>query len=190
MFEIIKFNEHIGVNQKYLLLSKEERITKTLQETYENRIVTDMGVILTINHINHIEGGNIIIDDPRVHYNVEFDALVFVPKLYEIVDGVVVDIVDFGVFIRFGPIDALCHISQVIDGYLDSDKSEKIITVKNTQKKLKIGDVVRCRIIALSINKKEINKIIVTMRQKGLGSIDWIEQDKKEKAKKGKTAKK
>ena len=190
MFEIIKFNKHINVSQKYLMLNKEERITKTLQETYENKIVTDLGVILTINKINKIEGGSIIIDDPKVHYDVNFDALVFVPKLYEVVEGIVVDIVDFGVFIRFGPIDALCHISQVIDGYIDMDNNARIINVKNTKKKLKIGDIVRCRIIALSINKKEINKIIVTMRQKGLGNIDWIEQDKKERAKKEKTSKK
>lgn len=125
-----------------------------------------------------------------MHYNVDFDALVFVPKIYEVVEGVVADIVDFGVFIRFGPIDALCHISQVIDGYLDMDKSAKTISVKNTNKNLKIGDIVRCRIIALSINKKEVNKIIVTMRQKGLGNVDWIEQDKKDKVKKEKTTKK
>ncbi|MCK5176423.1 MAG: DNA-directed RNA polymerase [Candidatus Aenigmarchaeota archaeon] len=186
MFEIIKFKEHINVNQNYMTLEKDERVMRTLQENYENKILTDMGVILTVNKVDSIEGGYIEIDNPRIQYNVVFEALVFVPRIYEVVEGVVVDIVDFGVFIRFGPIDGLCHISQLVDGYIDMDKSTKTITIKKTKKRLKIGDVVRCRVIALSINKKEINKIIVTMRQKGLGAIDWIESDKKEKLKKSK----
>ncbi|OYT34713.1 MAG: DNA-directed RNA polymerase [Candidatus Aenigmarchaeota archaeon ex4484_52] len=183
MFEIIKIKDNISVPQQFLNLNKEERVLNTLQDFYEDKIMPDIGVVISIIKVNSIEGGYINIDDPKIHYTTSFDALIFIPKLHQIIEGYVVDIVDFGVFIRFGPIDALCHISQVVDGYINIDKKAKIISIKNTKKRLKIGDLVRCRIIGVSLNKKEINKIIVTMRQKGLGCIEWIESDKKEKAK-------
>jgi DNA-directed RNA polymerase subunit E' len=44
---------------------------------------------------------------------------------------------------------------------------------------------VRARIIAVSFGKEE-NKIGLTMRQAGLGAIQWIEDDKR-KQKKGKS---
>ena len=112
--------------------------------------------------------------------------MLFVPKIHEIVEGQVIDITDFGVFVRFGPIDGMCHISQVINDYVSRDPKANVIVAKKSGKVLKIGDMVRARITAISLEKREVNKITITMRQDGLGSLDWIAADKKEKEKKAK----
>src|SRR3972149_6368609 len=59
--------------------------------------------------------GRIVHGDGAVYQSVKYDAVVFTPQLQEIVDGTVVEILKFGAFIRFGPLDGLLHISQVMD---------------------------------------------------------------------------
>ena len=44
---------------------------------------------------------------------VNFNAMTFFPKLQELVEGEIVEITDFGAFVRIGPTDALLHLSQV-----------------------------------------------------------------------------
>lgn len=57
---------------------------------------------------------------------------------------------------------------------------------KSSKRSLKSGDTCVARIVAIS-HKGESPKIGLTMRQPGLGKLDWI---KEEKAKKEKDAKK
>jgi len=58
-------------------------------------------------------------EEHSTKYNLKH--LTFYPKLQEIVQGEIVDITDFGAFVRIGPTDALLHLSQVMDDYLKSD---------------------------------------------------------------------
>ena len=71
--------------------------------------------------------GKMIPGDGGTFHRVEFQALTFYPKLQEIVNGELVDITDFGAFVRIGPTDALLHLSQVMDDYLKSDVASGII---------------------------------------------------------------
>jgi len=43
---------------------------------------------------------------------------------------------------------------------------------------LKVGDVCRARIIAVSFKDVTNPKINVTMRQQGLGKLEWLEEEK------------
>ena len=112
--------------------------------------------------------------------------LVFKPKMQEIVEGEVVEIVAFGAFVAIGPLDGLLHISQITDEYISYDeKGEKLVT-KDTGKTLGEGDKLRARIVAISLNEMDPgdSKIGLTMRQPGLGKLEWIEEER-EKEKKG-----
>lgn len=188
MFEIATFEDEIRVPPENIGGKKEEVVLKSLVQKYENHILPDVGTILAVTQASDVKGGIIKADDPGIFYSAKFEAMLFVPKLHEVVEGHVIDITDFGVFVRFGPIDGMCHISQVINDYVNRDPKANVIVAKKSGKILKIGDMVRARITAISLEKKEVNKITITMRQEGLGSIDWIEADKKEKEKKAKKA--
>jgi DNA-directed RNA polymerase subunit E' len=71
-----------------------------------------------------------------------------------------------------------------MDDFVSFDNKSSVFLGKESKKTLKEGDLVRARIISISLGKEE-NKIGLTMRQPMLGSLTWIEEEKK-KAKKAK----
>jgi DNA-directed RNA polymerase subunit E' len=97
--------------------------------------------------------------------------------MQEIVEGEVVEIVKFGAFIGIGPFDGLLHVSQITNEYISYDEKNARLASKESNKSLGEGDRVRARIIAISLNEKEPreSKIGLTMRQTGLGKIEWLE---------------
>ena len=84
-------------------------------------INAELGYIIMILDAKVDEMGKMIAGDWGTFHKVQFEALTFYPKLQEIVQGEIVDITDFGAFVRIGPTDALLHLSQVMDDYLKSD---------------------------------------------------------------------
>ncbi len=154
---------------------------------YEGKLDKNLGVILAITKIIKIGEGKIVPGDGAVYHDVTFEALVFKPELHEVVEAEVVEVVNFGAFVRFGPLDGLIHVSQIMDDYIVYDKKREVLIGKQTNRVLMPGDKVRARIVTISLNpdKKE-TKINLTMRQPGLGKLEWIEEEKKamkEKAK-------
>ena len=98
--------------------------------------------------------------------------------------GKISDVTDFGAFIDIGSIDGMVHISQTMDDFVSYNKSN-VLTGKESKKVLKSGDDCRARIIAVSFKNVKDPKIGLTMRQPGLGNLNWIDEDiKKEKGKK------
>ncbi len=106
------------------------------------------------------------------------------------VEGEIVEITDFGAFVRIGPTDALLHLSQITDDYLTSDVKQGMILASQSKRILKVGSKVRVRITAVSLPRgAALGKIGVTCRQPFLGAWEWIEEDVA-KAQKGIAAKK
>jgi len=52
---------------------------------------------------------------------------------------------------------------------------------KKTRKVLKIKDLVRARVISISYKDITNIKVALTMRQVGLGKLDWLKEEKKKK---------
>ena len=183
MFELLTIEDNVRVSPEHIGLGKKEAVIASLASKYENKIIMEYGVVLAITDVLEVTGGTIEVDDAGIYYSAKFTAMTFVPKLHEVVEGTVVDITDFGVFVRFGPIDGMCHISQIVNDFISYDRKSGILSGKDSNKNLKIGDEVRARIIGISLDKKEINKINITMRQPGLGAIAWLEAEKEAKLK-------
>ncbi len=123
--------------------------------------------------------------DGATYHKVTFKALAFYPKLQEIIEGEVVEITDFGAFVRIGPTDALLHLSQITDDYLKSDVKQGVIVANQTARSLKIGSKIRARITAVSLGKGAgMGKIGITCRQPFLGAVEWV-ADEIKKAKAG-----
>ncbi|MDQ6722713.1 MAG: S1 RNA-binding domain-containing protein, partial [Thermoproteota archaeon] len=90
----------------------------------------------------------------------------------------VVEITDFGAFVRIGPTDALLHLSQITDDYLKSDVKQGVILSNQSEKTLRIGSKIRARITAISLGKSaSMGKIGITCRQPFLGALDWVERE-------------
>ncbi len=149
-------------------------------------------VIVLLLDLELVGDGVIVPGDGAVYQRVKFKALAYHPEMQEPVLGYVVDILKFGAFIRIGPLDGLLHISQVMDDVIDVDVENKRLIGKESKKVLRVGDKTISRVVALTINdaNPRHSKIGLTMRQPGLGKIEWIEElvkgDKKEKKEKKK----
>ncbi len=102
--------------------------------------------------------------------------------------GKIIEISDFGAFVNIGPLDGMVHISQAMDDYVSFSKSNTL-TGKETKRSLKVGDVCRAKIIAVSYKDMANPKVGLTMRQQGLGKEEWLAEEKK-KTKEGKEDKK
>ncbi|MGD8300088.1 MAG: DNA-directed RNA polymerase [Nitrosopumilaceae archaeon] len=149
-----------------------------LKEKYESMINVDLGYIIMILDAKVEEMGKMIAGDGGTFHKVEFDALTFYPKLQEIVHGEIVDITDFGAFVRIGPTDALLHLSQVMDDYLKSDVKSGMILANQSGRTLKVGSTLRSRITAVSLGKAAtMGKIGITCRQPFLGADEWIAEE-------------
>lgn len=180
MYKRLTIEDSVRVPPQHLGNNLEESVLNGLKEK-EGNIHPEIGVIMGIETVEEIEGGEIKPEDAGVHYHTKYKALVFEPELHEVINGEVIDLTEFGAFIRIGPFDGLCHISQVTDDYMNLDEENMMLTSDEQEKSLSTNDVVTTRIIAVSLGNQESNKINLTMRQPGLGKEEWIEQHEEEK---------
>ena len=148
-----------------------------LSEDYEGIITRDYGFIIAIVEVIDVGPGIIIPGNANTFHEVEFSILSFKPMISEVVEGEVVEIVDFGSFIRLGPLDGLVHVSQICDDYISYEQVGNRFIGKETGKILEVNDQVRAKIIAVSLGTGRSGKLGLTMRQKFLGKPDWIEAD-------------
>lgn len=188
MFKMLTVKDIVRVLPTKFNLDTKDAVKESLQETIEGKLNPDIGVFLAVTDVIKIGEGKIVPEDGAVHYPAEFKVLVFRPEVNELVHGEVVDITEFGAFTRIGPIDALIHVSQIMDDKLSYDSKNAIFTGKKTGYKLKEGDVVRTRVVGISLGKSR-SKISLTMRQPCLGALEWIEKDKKKQLKEKKGVK-
>ena len=151
----------------------------------EGQFGPDKSITILIKNVRPKGPGRIVHGDGSVYQTVEFDQVVFKFKENEIIQGQVVQITKYGAFIKFGPLDGLLHISQVMDDRVDVDEENRRLVGKESGRTLNIGDIVRARIISMDINEKnpQDSKIgLVTRGQVGLGKLEWIEEDEKKRS--------
>jgi len=158
-------------------------ISELTSEAYEGKIEENDMLTVLIRDVEPIGLGRIVHGDGAVYQNVRFNALVFRPMIHEVVEGTVCEVLKFGAFIRFGPLDGLLHISQVMDDRIDVDTDNQRLIGKDSKRDLKVGDKVRARVVALSLNERSPreSKIGLTMRQPGLGKLEWLKEDRENK---------
>lgn len=195
MYIMVKRNDTVRIPPDQLSEDLDESVSKLTQENFEGKIGKEKGLTVLTTNIKRIGEGKIVHGDGGVYQEVEYNAVVFIPEIQEIVNGTVCEVLKFGAFVRFGPFDGLLHISQVMDDRIDVDLDNKRLIGKDTKRFLTIGDDVRVRIVSVSLNERSPreSRIGLTMRQPALGKLDWIEEDlkgkpepKKKKKKKGK----
>lgn len=148
-----------------------------LSEDYEGIITRDYGFIIAVVDVLEVGPGIIIPSNSNTFHSVTFTILSFKPTIQEVIEGDVVEIVDFGAFVRIGPLDGLVHVSQICDDYISYEQVGNRFIGKETGKILEVNDVVKARIIAVSLGTGRSGKLGLTMRQKFLGKEEWIQSD-------------
>lgn len=175
MFRIYTIEDVARIDPAYFEMEPEEAIVKVLRERYERRIDPDLGIILSVWNPRKISEGRVIHGDGASYHRVTFDVLAYMPETNEIVEGEVNEVVEFGAFVRIGPLDGLVHLSQITNDFLSFDRKIPAFVGKESKKMLKKGDVVFAKISTVSMKGSLADtKIGLTMRPEGLGKEEWI----------------
>ena len=193
MYYKVRIEDTIRIPPNKFSKDLENVVTNIVQDTFEGTMRRRFGIIVVTDNIEPVGNGVVIHGDGAMYQKVAFDALTYKPEMQEILDAIVCEIVEFGAFCHIGPLDALVHMSQIMNDYVEVDAENEVITGKEKKFILKTGDPIRARVVAVSLNElsSRESKIGLTMRQPALGAHDWIyapdeKETKKEKKKKGK----
>ena len=179
MFYLVEVEDHVRVEPRHFGLPTKEAIEKQLNESYVNKVKKDLGYIISIVSVDEVDSGVIIPGDGAPFYRSIFKLLVWKPELHELVYGTITEITNFGAFIQIGPAQGMIHISQTMEDYVTLSKSGTL-SGKSTKRTLAKEDNCMARIVAISYKGGE-PKIGLTMRQPGLGKLEWLEEEKRKK---------
>jgi len=180
MFYKVELKDHIRVSPMYFGLDLKESVTKSIKLKYDGLIDAELGVVIDVIGVKEIGEGVVIAGDGAGYYETNFEVMVFRPELQEVINGRIKDIADFGAFITMGPIDGMIHVSQTMDDFVTFAK-DKVLSGRDSKHALRVNDQCRARVIAVSFKDVANPKIGLTMRQQGLGKLEWIEDEKKPK---------
>lgn len=180
MYELTTIEDTVRIPPRDFDKPLEETAAEILNKKYVGKLDKKLGILIMVTKILEHNVGQVVIGDGSAFYHVKFEALFFKPTLHEVVDGEVIEIIEFGAFVRIGPIDGLVHVSQITDDFISYDEKRGALVAKESPKSLDQTDFVRARIVAVSMKGQSTkeSKIGLTMRQPGLGRFEWIEEEK------------
>jgi DNA-directed RNA polymerase subunit E' len=178
MFKLITLQDTIRIPPETFGNPLEAVGREQVKTKYEGVVDEELGYVIAVTGVEVSPIGKIIPGDGATYHKVNFSLLTFYPVIQEIVEGDVVEIADFGAFVRIGPVDALLHVSQLMDDFISYDEKQGVLLGKETKRKLSSGDQVRVRITAVSLGRAgSSGKIGVTARQPFLGKLEWLKLD-------------
>ena len=180
MFYEVDVKSHIRVPPHLFGEEIMTAVGKQLHQQFDGYISKELGMVIGVTGVLAVGEGVIIPGDGAAYYETTFKLIVFRPELQEIVIGKITDISDFGAFLEMGPLDGMIHISQTMDDFVSFSKSN-VLTGKQSKRSLKVGDLCRARIIAVSYKDMQNPKVGLTMRQPQLGKLEWIKEDAQRK---------
>lgn len=185
MFYIATVEDHVRVEPRLFGLETKDAVEKQLNESFVDSVNKELGFVVSVIGVEGVGNGIIIPGDGATYYKSRFNVLVWRPELHELVYGTIDEITNFGAFMGLGAARGMIHISQTMDDYVSLSKTGTL-SGKASKKVLSVGDKCVARVVAISYKMGE-PKIGLTMRQPGLGKIEWLEESRKktERAKKG-----
>ena len=186
MFYLVDVEDFIRVEPRLFGLPTREAVEQQLKETYGKHFDKTLGIVIAVAGVGDIEEGIIIPGDGAAYYKSNFKLVIWKPEMQEIVYGTINEITNFGAFIDMGVLQGMIHIGQTMDDYVSFSKTNTLVG-KSNRRSLKKGDNCIARIVAISYKMGE-PKIGLTMRQPGLGKLEWVEEEKKKAAKAAKVA--
>lgn len=188
MYILLEDEYVIRVSPELLNENYSEAVKEAAREMLEGKLIDIIdeneksigkSYIVSISSIEQKGEGTIVHGDGGVYQTIKYKALAYLPKMQEVVDGIVVSIQKFGAFIKFGPFEGLLHISQIMEDSINVDLENQRLIGKDTKMDLKVGDKIRVRIVALNLASASLadSKIGFTAKQPGLGKEEWLKQN-------------
>jgi len=183
MYKRVRLKDTVEVPPEELADVTPQLVKRLLQDKLEGRMDEDVGSVVSVVDVHDIGEGSVLPNRPGVYYEAEFDAVTYDPQMQEVIDGNVVEVVEFGAFVGIGPVDGLLHVSQISDEFLAYDSENQTLASNESNRRLTVEDAVRARIVTKSIDERNPrdSKIGLTAKQVGLGKHGWLEEDRQQR---------
>lgn len=176
MFYKMQISDYVDLQPELFEGDIYESIKEQLINDFNNKTAEDIGLVITVISVDRVGEGFKLPEDASRHYVVDFTLLVYKPELHEVTEGEVTSVTNFGVFVNLGLIDGLVHLSQTMNDQVSFSKAGSIQGAQTGQT-LKTGDMVRAAVVAVSFKDIRNVKVGLTMRQPGLGALEWLEKE-------------
>ena len=155
--------------------SLDQHIDRLAMTAFEGRFDEQNRFILVTSNHTPLGRGRIIHGDGAIYQRVRFDALLFCMDDYEVVEGAISEVNEFGASFAWSNGSSTAQISD-LDDQVEVNVGAGTISGRNDDKRLGIGTAVRARIVSLSPDTSDPrrSKIGLTCKQPGLGSLEWL----------------
>jgi len=176
MFHIVEVEDVVGIPPSMLGSDLNMVLKDILNEDKIGKIDKEVGVVLGVVKINNTGSAKVIPGDSFAYVDVAYSLLSFKPDLQNVYEGQIKEVAEFGAFMGLGPFDALIHVSQLMNDFVSFDPKNKHFVGKESNNILAKGDSVFSRVVTVSYKGNSVqSKIGLTMRQGGLGKLEWFE---------------
>ena len=179
MYLLAEIQDTVRIPPDALSRDPDKVVNELVWKTFEGRLSKERGFLVLATDVERMGPGRVIHGDGGIYQRVKFKALTFKPEVGELVEGTVCEVAEFGAFVRFGPLDGLLHMSQIMNDFLNVDLGNQRLIGKESGRDLSLGDRVRARLVTVSLNEvsPRESRIGLTMRQTHLGKFEWLEED-------------
>lgn len=186
MYRIYKIRDVVRIPPEDFGKPLREAAWKALRKIYEGRVTRDLGVIVTVLDVKVDPEGKIVYGDGATYHKAEFTVLAFNPFLKEVVEGTIVTVASYGLFVDLGATDGFIHKSQISDEDIEHDPTRQALILRDTRRVIEKGDVVRARVYNVALMPGKGLRVSLTVRQAYLGKLEWIKKAKEREGEKEK----
>ena len=179
MYIEVTKEDTIRIPPEYLRkgVSLTDHIDRLASRSFEGRFDEENRLIVVTYDHETLGRGRIIHGDGAIYQPIRFKAILFEVADHEVVEGAVSEVSEFGAFVRIGPLEALLHLSQIMEDRVNVNVGAQRIEGATTGLSLGEFTTVRARIVQAALNNADprSSKIGVTCKQPGLGALEWLE---------------
>ncbi len=176
MYRVYRLRDVVRIPPEDFDKPLDEAAHRVLREVYEGRVSKELGIIVAVLDVKVDPEGKIIPGDGATYHNAEFTVLAFNPFLQEVVEGEIVTVTSYGLFVNLGATDGFIHKSQIADEPIEYDPTRPGLRLEDTHRLIERGDIVRARIYNVALMPGKGLRVNLTLRQPYMGKKEWIEK--------------
>ncbi len=176
MYYVVEMSDVARLPPQMIGRDPAEVAEEQMRSKYVGRYLEDAGLVLEVLGVKSLSPGRVIISSPSIYYRVDFEALTFLPKREEVIEGEIKAVLDYGAMVTIGPIDGFIHISQLGDDVFVLRSG--VLQGRRTKMTFRRGDVVRAKVSSVSgprpagvLRGEPIVKVALNCRTPGLGKV-------------------
>ncbi|KAJ1655669.1 DNA-directed RNA polymerase II subunit [Dispira simplex] len=169
MFFLKKLRHSITLHPRYFGRDIQEFVKSKLYQDVEGTCTGRHGYIITVVQVESISRGKLIPGLGSAEFEIVYQAIVFKPFKYEVLDGVVNNVSKMGVFAEVGPLSVFIS-TYGIPTDMKFDPNGNPPCFQSDDQTIEKGTLIRLKIIGLKMEPNEI-KAIGTIKEDYLGMI-------------------